>query len=340
MVILFECYGNFVSGKASYFSLISKKSRGTITLTERVFSFRSLKDQILFEINVSNITDFVIKKQFNLHTIELTIDRPNNYTFYPHKIGKSSKGSSRNLTESLFRELTRAVFKRGYPVLYETKAGFWNGTPSEENWKSIMKEGFLILTENAISFKSVETSLNHTEVITNITEIHRELIDSIPYFIIINSVNEITSYIALKSESFLSKEDEMKTNKLYELINQAKDYKETEQIQKKKKRIDLLHKIQSMLEVSNRIKLDTMKRALNITEKEFFDKIFKWAKKFNFIIDGDEIVVDYNSISRFINNLNNSFQVSDIASVKVKCANCRKLVDYSAKICPYCGKEI
>lgn len=339
MVILFECYGNFVSGKANYFSLISKKSRGTIVLTERVFSFKSLKDQILFEINVSNITDYVIKKQFNLHTIELKIDKLNIYTFYPHKIGKSSKGSSRNLTEDLFRELTRAVFKRGYPVLYETKAGFWKGIPSEENWKAELKEGFLILTENAINFKSLETSINHTEEITNITEIHRELVDSMPYIIIINSINEITSYVALKSNSWLNKENEIKTNKLYELLNQAKNYKEAEHLQIEEKKKNLIQKIKSMLEVSNKLKIDTMRIALDIDEKKFYKQVFLWAKKFNFLIDGDEIVVDNEAIPRFTKSLESGFHVSSKTPMKVKCSNCGKLIEYSAKICPYCGKE-
>lgn len=339
MVILFECYGNFVSGNASYFALISKKSRGTIILTERSFSFKSLKDQILFQIAVSDIKNFVIKKRFNLHTIELRTDTVNLYTFYPHKSGKSSLGSSRSLTEDLFRELTRAVFKEGYPVLYETKAGFWKGAPSEDNWKATLKEGFLILTENGLIFKPFETSSAHNEKITRIIEIHRELVDSVPYIRITNVASEITSYLALKSNSWRTRENELKTNKLFELISQAKDYKEAEKIQILEEKKELTQKIKSMLEVSNKLKLDVMRTALNMDKTKFYEKIFVWAKKFNFLIDGDEIIVDYDSIPRFMDSLNKGFRVPNKGLVKVKCVNCEKLIDYSAKICPYCGRE-
>ena len=340
MVILFECYGNFVSGIANYLALISKKSRGTIILTERLFSFKSLKDQILFQISVSDIENFIIKRRFNLHTIELRTDKVNLYTFYPHKSGKSSLGSSQSLTENLFRELTRAVFKKGYPVLYETKAGFWEGTPSEENWKATMKEGFLILTENGLSFKPFELSSAHGEKVTRIIEVHRELVDSVPYILITNQTNKTTSYLALKSNSRHAKEDELKTNKLFELISQAKAYKEAEKIQIIEEKKQLIQKIKSMLEVSNKLKLDVMRTVLDMDQKEFYEKVFIWAKKFNFLVDGDVIVVDYDSIPRFMNNLVNSFQVSNTVLVKVKCSNCEKLIDYSAKICPYCGREI
>jgi hypothetical protein len=339
MVILFESYGNFVSGEANYFSLISKKSRGTIMLTDRTFSFKSLKDQILFQINVPEIYDFAIKKRYNLHTIELSKDKVNVYNFYPHKSGNSSLKSSRTLTEYLFQQLTRAIYKKEYPVLYETKAGFWEGVPSEINWKAKLQEGFLILTENGLSFKFFDTNSDHHEKTTQIKDIHRELVDSTVYIQIVNTQNEITSYLALKSNSRLIKQDQLKTDKLYELINQAKDYKKAEQLEIDEKKRELISQIKSMLAVSNKIKLDTMRVALDMDEKIFFEKIFNWAKKFNFIIDGDEIVVDHESIPQFMDNLSTGFRTINQGLVKVKCVNCGKLVEYSAKICPYCGRE-
>jgi hypothetical protein len=280
-----------------------------------------------------------MKKRVNLYTIELRTDKVNLFTFYPHESGKSSLGSSRRLSEDLFRELTRAAFKQGFPVLYETKAGFWDGAPSEENWKASLKEGFLILTENSLSIKFIDTTSSHYEKITQIVDVHRSLVDSFPYVLIKNKENNHTSYIALKSKSWLIKEDQKKTDKLYELISQAKNYKETEQLQIKEEKAKLIQKIKSMLEVTNKLKLDTMRAALNMDKKQFYEKIFGWAKKFNFLIDGDEIVVNYNSIPRFMDNLTTGFQSSNITSVKVKCSNCGKLIEYSAKICPYCGKE-
>jgi hypothetical protein len=340
MVILFECYGNFVSGGASYLALISKKSRGTIILTERSFSFKSLKDQILFQINVSDIQNYAIKKRFNLQTIELKTDKVNVYTFYPHKSGNSSLRSSRTLTEDLFRELTRAAFKKDYPVLYETKAGFWEGTPSVDNWKSTLQEGFLILTENSLDFKPFNVNAVHHEKITKIIEIHRELVDSMPYIQITNITNSTTSYLGLKNNSWHRKEDQLKTDKLFELITQAKDYKEAEKLQIKEKRKELIQQIGTMLAVSNRLKMDTMRTILDMDQDEFDENIFNWAEKFNFIIDRDEIIVDHNSIPQFMDNLVTGFQYSNIPRVRVKCSHCGKLVDYSAKICSYCGKEM
>ena len=272
MVILFESYGNFVSGEANYFALISKKSRGTIILTDRTFSFKSLKDQILFQINVSEIDNFVIKKRRNLHIIELSRDRVNKYNFYPHKIGNSSLKSSRTLTEYLFQQLTRAAYKNDYPVLYETKAAIWKGVPSEGNWKEKLQEGFLILTEKGLSFKFFNKNSAHHEKITQIKDIHRELIDSVAYIQIVNIQNKITSYLALKSNSRLTKQDELKTDKLYELINQAKDYKEAEKLQIEEKKRELITQIKSMLAVSNKIKLDTMRLALIWMKKIFLRK--------------------------------------------------------------------
>jgi rRNA maturation endonuclease Nob1 len=340
MVILFESYGNFVSGEANYFALISKKSRGTIILTDRTFSFKSLKDQILFEINVSEIDNFVIKKRYNLHTIELTRYKVNKYNFYPHKIGNSSLKSSKTLTEYLFQQLTRAAYRNDYPVLYETKAAFWKGVPSEVDWKAKLQEGFLILTENGLSFKFFNKNHVHHEKVTQIKDIHRELIDSVAYIQIVNIKDKMTSYLALKSNSHFTKQDELKTDRLYELINQAKDYKETEKLQIEEKKRELITQIKSMLAVSNKIKLDTMRLALDMDKKEFFEKIFSWAKKFNFIIDGDEIVVDHDSIPLFMENLATGFRISDLRLVKVKCSNCGKLVEYSAQICPYCGRKM
>ncbi|KKN13790.1 hypothetical protein LCGC14_1002840, partial [marine sediment metagenome] len=41
MVILYESQGSFNSGVPSYRLLISKKSKGTISLTEKILSFES-----------------------------------------------------------------------------------------------------------------------------------------------------------------------------------------------------------------------------------------------------------------------------------------------------------
>ena len=95
-----------------------------------------------------------------------------------------------------------------------------------------------------------------------------------------------------------------------------------------------------MLAVSNRLRMDTMRTVLDMEQNEFYENVFNWAEKFNFIIDRDEIIVDHNAIPQFMDNLTTGFQYSNMPPVKVKCPHCGKLVDYSAKICSYCGKEM
>ena len=90
MVVLFESYGNFTSGQTSYLALTSKKSRGTITLTEKEFLFNSEKDNILFHLRTNDIQNFSIRNRFKLLTIELVSVQGINYTFYPHKKEKHS----------------------------------------------------------------------------------------------------------------------------------------------------------------------------------------------------------------------------------------------------------
>ena len=84
MVILFESFGNFTSGQTSYMALVSRKSRGTITLTEKDFLFKSEKDKITFQLRVNDIQNFAMKTRFQLPTIELVSIQGILYTFYPH----------------------------------------------------------------------------------------------------------------------------------------------------------------------------------------------------------------------------------------------------------------
>ena len=62
-------------------------------------------------------------------------------------------------------------------------------------------------------------------------------------------------------------------------------------------------KIRKMIRVSNRIRFDMMRDALDMDTKEFNTKIFDWAEEFNLLIDGDYIVINNNTIDDFINAL-------------------------------------
>ena len=82
MVILFESFGNFSTGNPTHRALISKRSRGTLKLTEKELSFQSELDKILYEIKIRDIKNFYIKKRFNLQVIELTDINNNKFSFY------------------------------------------------------------------------------------------------------------------------------------------------------------------------------------------------------------------------------------------------------------------
>jgi hypothetical protein len=88
--------------------------------------------------------------------------------------------------------------------------------------------------------------------------------------------------------------------------------KEAEDIKKqivvtKRQESEIIEKLKEMLEVSNRINLDMMRKVLRIDEDQFNDKIFAWAKEFQFKIDGDFIIIDKDAISDFLNALDKQF---------------------------------
>lgn len=70
---------------------------------------------------------------------------------------------------------------------------------------------------------------------------------------------------------------------------------------------DALDKIKQMIRVSTRINLDRMQDALDMDNKTFNDKIFDWAEEFEFIIDGDYLIINKETISDFIDSLDRQF---------------------------------
>ena len=338
MVILFESFGNFATGQPTYRGLISKKSRGTIKLTEKGFSFKSDKDKIVFQILVPDIENFYIKKRFKLPTIELINKQGTYFTFYPHKIEKTSYSTSKKLTKDLFRQLTRLTFKNEKFVLFEADGICWKGNSEIDN-KNLGK-GVAILTEDYLSFKPFKESAIYQVSVKEIMRIINNVQDSAPNVRIqtINGVNY--SYTMIKKKFGRNLQDKSKTVKFYNLIHQAKEYKVSELIQREQQEKERINQIKSMLQVSNRLKLDMMRIALDMEEKDFTNKVFEWAKEFNFFIDGDYLIVNYDTMSEFLDNLSNEQLIFRRSAIKVKCQNCGNLIDFEAKICPKCGKEL
>ncbi len=337
MVLHFESFGNFNSGIPTFRALTSKRARVTIQLTETKLSFRSEIDKILYEVKLSEIEGFQISKRYRIPVIELINSHENTYTFFPRLVKDNSRSYSRNLTENLFRHITRLFIKNEMPILFETKGAFWEGSPPTINWKLNLKKGIILLTENRISFKPLKENYLSQLKVLDVKEVLEEKKSSNAFIKLITKDDKTYTLLPLKRRMKYLIRDKHKAEKLLELLNQVKIYKDSEQIRLTELEKERIKKINSMIEVSDRIKLDMMRTALGMDEKTFTDKVFEWAKKFEFIIDGKYLIVNRNYINEFILSL----RMNEIDNIdKIKCSFCESLVDLPAKICPYCGKEI
>ena len=337
MVILFESFGNFSTGNPTHRALISKRSRGTLKLTEKELSFQSELDKILYEIKIRDIKNFYIKKRFNLQVIELTDINNNKFSFYVSIKKKHSYSFSKTFTLELFYHLTRIVLKKDKTIFFEAGGGFWHNSPNLINWKTEMKRGIFILTKDALSFNPIEKGDFEVLKIIEINSIE-SIQQNSRALIKINMRYSQKSYsmtLFTKKHGF-TKIDINKIKKLSELLNQVKEYKNSELVAQKeleRKRVD---QIKEMLDVSSKIRLDLMRDALKMDEKTFSVKIFEWAHQFNFVINGDYLIVNPEKVDDFIDNLYTAEEAHD----KIQCRFCQKLIDSDSKVCPYCGVEV
>ncbi|MBY9010712.1 MAG: hypothetical protein KGD74_12670 [Candidatus Lokiarchaeota archaeon] len=339
MVILFESFGNFTTGQTSYMALVSKKSRGTITLTEKEFLFKSEKDKITFHLRVRDIQNFAVKTRFQLPTIELVSVQGIIYTFYPNRRERSSHITSKKATEDLFRQLTRSTFKKESPILFETTGSFRCYDLNEGETVSDSQRGIIFLNEDFLSFKPFTEKSIYQIPIQSILKILIETSNIGPAVNV--QIKEGKSYtlMALKKQLKMYVKDKSKTEKLYELLKQAKTYKSSEQIRLEKEEQEKVGRIKSMMGVSNKLRLDMIRTALDMDEKLFTQKVFQWAKEFNFLIDGDYLIINQDTAKEFIEDLSVGANILSRRGLKIKCRFCENLIEYGAKICPYCGKE-
>jgi len=89
----------------------------------------------------------------------------------------------------------------------------------------------------------------------------------------------------------------------YSNIQQERAEKERKEREGK----EIFEKIKEMMEVSTRINLDRMQNVLNLDKKTFDNKIFEWARDFNFTIDGDNLIINKATVSDFIDALDKQF---------------------------------
>ena len=339
MVVLFESYGNFTSGQTSYLALISRKSRGTITLTNKEFLFKSEKDNILFHLRTNDIQNFSIKNRFKLPTIELISVQGISYTFYPHKKERSSLTTSKKATQDLFRELTRSTFKKENPILFETIGSLKNSDSEEEILNSEALIGVIFLNEDYLSFKPfTEKSITQIPIL-NIINISNNSSKSDPTVNFQTKDTAFYSLMTLKKHIGRYINDKGKTERLFKLIDQAKAYKTSELTRLQKEEQEKIDRIKSMMQVSNNLRLDMIRTALEMDEKLFTEKVFQWAKQFNFLIDGDYLIINQDTAADFLNDLSTGTNILSRRGLKIKCRYCEKLIEYGARICSYCGKE-
>ncbi len=339
MVILFESFGNFTTGQTTYMALVSRKSRGTITLTEKEFLFKSEKDKITFHLRVRDIQNFAINTRFQLPTIELVSVLGILYTFYPHKKEKSSFATSKKATEDLFRELTRSTFKKESPILFETTGSFRDYDLNDGEEVSDSQRGIIFLNEDFLSFKPFTVKTLYQIPIRNILKILIYTSNIGPAVNIHTKEGKSYTLMALKKQLRMYAKDKSKTVKVYELLNQAKLYKASEQIRLEKEEQEKIERIKSMMEVSNRLRLDMIRVALEMDEKLFTQKVFQWAKQFNFLIDGDYLIINQDTAKEFIEDLSIGANILSRKGLKMKCRFCENLMEYGLKICPFCGNE-
>ena len=330
----FESYGSFNSGKPSYKALTSKRSRGIITLTDEALSFQSEKDKIIYQIKIIHIKSFYIKRRYNLHTLEIDDIHGNSYSTHAMVKKNDTILASKYETENLFRNLTRIVLKKDKTIFFEIKGGFWNGLPNLLNWKLNMERGIIIITEDYLSFKPYEKGEIWALNILKLNKIIPFLQKSIKMVQIEMDNKDIYTCMPLREKFGRLVPDKNKIDKFIEFLNQVKIYKESEQLKLKDLEKERLDQIKSMLAVSMRLKLDMMRIALNMDDKIFTKKIFEWAKKFNFVIDGDYLLVNPEYISEFLQDL------GEDQRLKVQCAFCQKFIEPNVKICPYCGVSL
>jgi hypothetical protein len=132
--------------------------------------------------------------------------------------------------------------------------------------------------------------------------------------------------------------DKKKEVKFIELLNQVVMYKTSEQIRLTELEKQRIKKITDMLDVSTRLKLDMMRIALEMDEKLFTEKLFQWARRFNFVIDGDYLIINPDNVSVFIKDLI-SYPYAYSYTYKKECPSCGKEVEKILIICPFCGYQ-
>ncbi|NVM02510.1 MAG: hypothetical protein HWN67_09260 [Candidatus Helarchaeota archaeon] len=128
-------------------------------------------------------------------------------------------------------------------------------------------------------------------------------------FFIIESRAVIYSMEILKpKEEFVDKEIEADIRGELERIRKMPQIEDLERSRiepiKKSDDINRIKKLKIIVQVSDRIKFDTMRDALDMDKKTFNEIIFDWAAEFGFIIIEDVVIFDKNTLQKINDKIN------------------------------------
>ena len=108
---------------------------------------------------------------------------------------------------------------------------------------------------------------------------------------------------------------------------------------------EITEKLKNIIEISPLIRLKDLQEYLNLKQEEFYDMLLKWAKEFSLIIDGEYLITNSDSLSKFTDSLFRQYTIKNIVNRKASlherkhCQYCNNLIESEAKICPYCGNK-
>ncbi|MFX1477483.1 MAG: tetratricopeptide repeat protein [Promethearchaeota archaeon] len=72
---------------------------------------------------------------------------------------------------------------------------------------------------------------------------------------------------------------------------------------KKSKRSKNIGKLKSLLEISKRIKIDMIQAILNLNDDNMVELLIDWGKKYQFEVDGEFLIINKETLSDLINDL-------------------------------------
>ena len=88
-----------------------------------------------------------------------------------------------------------------------------------------------------------------------------------------------------------------------DIRNQIKMLKKEGFIEKEKKSLDI-DEIKNLFMISKKIKIDHLRELLKLNMKDLLHLLINWGQEYQFQIDGDYLIINKNTVEKFLNDLN------------------------------------